>query len=184
MGAGVVSVGTTTVNGALHMKANPIARKANPGDIPEIQRLFRQLDAHQAELLPEIFRHVERDVRGTDVIRSLIDRDDADYIVAVLGKTVVGFVDVQRASHPNFPMFRPHEFALIENAVVDESHRGKGVGKLLFRAANEWARDHGLRYVQTSVWHANAGATQFYLDVGFRPMTLRLELDLKSDAAP
>lgn len=81
-------------------------------------------------------------------------------------------------------MFRLHEFAMIENAVVDEPYRGKGVGTILFGAAIDWARDHRLRYVQTSGWHENAGAREFYLDQGFRPMTLRLELDTERDAEP
>ena len=155
----------------------PITRKAETRDIPQIQRLYRQLDNHHAELLPEVFQPVQGDVRGNDVIQKLLDLDDADHLVAELDGQVIGFVNVQRASHPKYPMFRPHEFALIESAVVDAPHRGKGVGTLLFRAAIDWARDHGLRHVQTTVWHANAGAREFYLNQGFRPMTMKLELD-------
>ena len=163
------------------MVINSVTRKAKSRDIPEIQRLYRQLDGNHVALLPEVFQAVEGDVRENDVIQKLIDRDDADYLVAELDGKVVGFVNVQRASHPNYPVFRPHEFALIENAVVDEPHRGKGVGKILFRAAIDWAIDHGLRHVQTTVWHANAGALKFYLDQGFRTMTMRIELDTKGD---
>ena len=159
------------------MKMKPITRKAESGDIPEIQRLYRQGDSHHADLLPEVFQPVEGDVRGNDFVQKLIDWDDADYLVAELDGQVIGFVNVQRASHPKYPMFRPHEFALIEDAVVDEPYRGKGVGTILFRAAIDWARDHGLRYVQTTVWHANVGAREFYLNQGFRPMTMKLELD-------
>ncbi len=160
---------------------NPTIRAAEPRDIPELQRLYRQGDSHHAALLPEIFQPVEGDARGNDLIQKLIDRDDADYLVAELDGQVVGFVSVERASHPSYPLFRPYEFALIENAVVDESHRGKGVGSVLFRAAIDWARRHGLRRVQTTVWHLNAGAREFYLDQGFRPMTMRLELDTERD---
>jgi len=81
-------------------------------------------------------------------------------------------------------MFRPHDFAMIENAVVDKPYRGKGIGRALFDAAIEWARDHGLRHVQTTVWHENAGARGFYLNQGFRPMTVRLELDTGGGAEP
>ena len=159
------------------IKMSPTTRKAMASDIPEIQRLYIQGDSHHADLLPEVFQPVEGDGRGKDVIQKLIDLDDADYLVAELDGQVIGFVTVQRASHPKYPMFRPHEFALIEDAVVDNPHRGRGVGTILFRAAIDWARNHGLRHVQTTVWHANAGAMEFYLGQGFRPMTMRLELD-------
>lgn len=156
---------------------NPIIRKAQIRDIPEIQRLYGQLDGHHAELLPKVFQPVDGDARGDDVLRKWMERDDSDYLLAELDGQVIGFINVQRASHPKYPMYRPHEFALIENAVVDKSHRGKGIGTALFRAAIDWAREHGVRYVQTSVWHENVGAREFYLGQGFHPMTVRLELD-------
>ena len=106
-------------------------------------------------MLPEVFQFVDGDARDTDVIQKRIDRDDADYLVAELDRRVVGFVNVQRNSRPQYPLFRPHEFAFIENAVVDEPHRRKGVGTLLFRAAIDWAiaRAHGcMRRGSVSLW--------------------------------
>jgi GNAT superfamily N-acetyltransferase len=163
---------------------NPTIRKAELRDIPEIQRLYRQLDAHHTELLPEVFQPVDGDARGNELVGKWIDREDAVYLLAELNGQVVGFVNVQQASHPNYPMFRPHQFAMIENAVVDKPHRGRGIGTLLFHAAIDWARGHGLCHVQATVWHENAGAREFYLDQGFRPMTVRLELKTEGDAEP
>ncbi len=161
---------------------NPTIRKAEARDIPAIQRLYRQLDGHHAELLPEVFQPVDGDARGDDLIQKWIDREDADYLLAERHGQVVAFVNVQQSGHPKHRMFRPHEFAMIENAVVDKPHRGNGIGRALFAAAMDWARDKGLRHVQTSVWHDNAGAREFYLHQGFRPMTVRLELDTERDA--
>ena len=163
---------------------DPKIRTAEVGDIPEIQRLYRQLDRHHAQLLPEVFQPVDGDARGTDVLEKWIDRDDADYLLAELDGRVVGFVNLHRSRHPGSPMFRPHEFAMIENAVVDKPFRGKGVGGKLFEAAIAWAVERGLRYVQTTVWHDNTGAMEFYVDHGFRPMTVRLELDTERSQEP
>jgi len=158
-------------------------RRAGLSDILEIQRLYRQLDRHHAALLPAIFRRVDGDARGDEVIQEWIDRDDADYLVAELDEKMVGFVNVKRSTHPSFPMFRPHKYAMIENTVVDQAYRGKGIGRALFDDAIAWARERGLRHVQTTVWHDNAGAREFYLNRGFRPMTMRLELDMEPPAA-
>lgn len=159
-------------------------RAAGARDIPEIQRLYRQLDRHHAELLPGIFRPVDGDARGNDVVQKWIERDDADYLLAELDGEVVGFINLQRSNHPKYPMFRPHDFALIENAMVDKPCRGKGIGKALLAAAIEWARGRDLRHVQTTVWHGNAGAREFYLHQGFSPMTVRLELDTEANEEP
>ena len=59
-----------------------------------------------------------------------MEREDANYLLAELEGTVVGFLNVQQSTHPRFPMFRPHAFAMIENAVVDKPHRRKGIGRV------------------------------------------------------
>ena len=107
-----------------------------------------------------------------------IVRDDADYLLAEINSEILGFLNIQQSTRAEYPIFKEHLFALIENAVVDSKYRGKGIGTLLFNAATDWARNHGLRYVQISVWCANKGAQQFYIEQGFQPMTQKLELDL------
>jgi GNAT superfamily N-acetyltransferase len=163
---------------------NLIIREAKPSEIDNIQRLYRQLDRHHAGLLPDVFQPLEGDARSDAFIRTRIHGDDADYLLAELDGAVVGFVDVQRAAYPDYPMYRPREFGLIDNLIVDEHHRGKGIGKKLFEAAIDWARDRGLRSVQTSVWDANTRARDFYFQRGFAPTTLRLELAIEEDAEP
>ena len=80
-------------------------------------------------------------------------------------------------------MFKPHEFAMVENAVVEQSFRGCGVGTQLFNAAIEWAQERELEHVQTMVWSANKETKEFYLRQGFRPLTEKLELNLKERKA-
>lgn len=109
-----------------------------------------------------------------------MERKDATYLLAEFDKAIIGFISVQKSARPKYPSFREHEFAMIEDAVVDELHRGKGIGTKLFAAAVDWAKMCNLRYIQTSVWHNNEGARKFYLEQGFRPQIMRLELDTES----
>jgi len=153
-------------------------RIASTDDVESIQQLYRQLDRHHADILPQVFQSVDGDIRPDDVIHGWIARDDADYILAEVGGKVVGFLNIQQSSHPKYPMFRPHQFALIENAVVHKSWRGKGIGGELFKAAIEWAQKRRIRHVQTLVWSENKRAKKFYVNRGFQPLTEKLELDL------
>lgn len=163
---------------------NLTIRSAEVRDVDDIQRLYRQLDRHHAALLPDVFQRLEGDARPDAFIQTRIQGDDAGYLLAELDGAVIGFVDVQRAAYPHYPMFRPREFGLIDNLIVDEPHRGKGIGKRLFEAAIDWARERGLGSVQTSVWDANARARDFYLQQGFAPTTLRLERAIETDPEP
>jgi diamine N-acetyltransferase len=156
----------------------PTIRKADIGDVQNIQDLYAQLDRHHAELLPNIFRPIEEKARPNGLIQEWIDRDDADYLVAVLDGQIVGFINLQYSAHPKYPVFQEHGFAAIENTIVDDAHRNKGIGAALFAAAITWATKRDLQYMQTTVWHENTVAREFYSKHGLRPLSQRLELDL------
>ena len=158
-------------------------RPATVDDVAAIQHLYRELDRHHADLMPGVFRHLADDARPTKLILDWIENPEADYLVAEEDGWIVGFLNLRRAAHPRFPMFQPHDYAEIENAVIEGSRRGGGIGTQLFNAAVAWAQERGLQYVQTTVWTANSTAKEFYLHQGFQPMTEKLELDLKKRKA-
>ncbi|MCA9438956.1 MAG: GNAT family N-acetyltransferase [Candidatus Omnitrophica bacterium] len=157
---------------------NPTIRGANSGDIPDIQSLYRQLDDHHADLIPEVFQPLDWNARADCDIQEAIDREDMEYLVAICDEKVVGFVQLEIAIQPDFPVFRPREYALMDSAVVDKPYRRKGIGRMLCKAAVEWCRARGTPQIQTNVWDKNVGAREFYLDFGFRPMCVKLELDI------
>ncbi len=157
----------------------PITRVAESRDIPEIQRLYRQLDGHHADAIPEVFQRIEGDAREDRVIRETIDREEEEYLLAICDEKIVGFVQLQIVAHPDFPVFRPHEYALMDSAVVDQPYRGQGIGQMLCNATIEWCKSKGVRKIQTNVWNDNVEAREFYLAFGFRPMCVKLELDIE-----
>jgi len=153
-------------------------RIATMDDYSEICRLYRQLDEHHADILPDVFQRFPDPPRPREVVARFIERGNADYILTIADGRVVGFLNLSLSSHPPYPMFRGHEFAAVENVVVDTEYRGKGIGTSLIKAAKAWAKEHGLRFMQTTVWSANKGARALYVNQGFEPLTERLELHL------
>ncbi len=154
-------------------------RPATVHDVPAIQRLYQELDRYHADVLPGVFRALTEDARPHSLVRDWIQDTDADYLVAEDNDRIIGFLNIRKAAHPRYPMFRPHDFAMIDNAVVENSQRGRGIGTQLFNAALAWARERGLNHIQTTVWSANTRAKDFYCRQGFKPSTERLELALR-----
>ena len=143
-------------------------RQAVIDDVLAIQGLNRELDGFHGDLWPGVFGRLEGDARGDSVILDWINGADSDYLVAEEDGRVVGFLSIRKAARPGYAMFRPGDFAMIEDVVVAASCRGSGVGTRLFEAAVGWARERGLGAVQTMVWSANEGAREFYLGRGNR----------------
>ena len=153
-------------------------RQATVNDVPAIQRLYQELDEHHAELLPGVFRPLTDDARPDSIVRDWIENTEADYLVAEDDGRIIGFLSIRTAIHPKYPMFRPHDFADIEDAVVAKKLRGGGIGTLLFNSAIAWARERGLDHAQVTVWSANKKTREFYCRQGFKPLTEKLELNL------
>ena len=158
-------------------------RQATVHDVPAIQRLYQELDRYHADVLPGLFRALTEDARPDSLVRDGIEDTDADYLVAEDDGRIIGFLDIRKATYPRYPMFRRHDLAMIGNAVVEKSQRGGGIGTQLFNAAIAWTRERGLDHIQTTVWSANTRTKEFYCRQGFKPLTERLELDLRERKA-
>jgi GNAT superfamily N-acetyltransferase len=62
--------------------------------------------------------------------------------------------------------------AWIEDMVVLEAYRGRGVGKALLARATEWAKSKGAKRVQLIADADNAPALYFYKQLGWQPTRL------------
>jgi ribosomal protein S18 acetylase RimI-like enzyme len=153
-------------------------RNATSSDIPAIQTLYRELDRHHVDLLPDTFRPVEGDVRSDESIAEWIVAEDRVYLVAESDGNIVGFVSVAIKSRASLPMFHPKRYGLIDDVVLTTTHRRTGLGKKLFNAALDWIHARGLQSVQVQVWNANSEAVEFYSRQGFSSICTRMELNL------
>lgn len=153
-------------------------RNATSSDISAIQKLYRELDRHHVDLLPDTFRLVDGDIRSDDAIAEWIIADDRAYLVAETDGRIVGVIGVAENSYGSLPMYHPKRYGFIDSAVVSTTHRRAGVGKTLFSAAVNWMRARNLQSAQVQVWNANSEAVEFYSKQGFNSIYTRMELNL------
>ena len=153
-------------------------RPATMEDYRNVCRLMTQVDQVHVELLPDVFQSFPGPARSKERIAHFVESEDADIILALRDTEIIGLLNLEKSSNPPYPMFRQHECAMIHNLVVDSKHRGRGVGSILLQAAKLWAQATDLKFLQTSVWLANAGAKQFYEEHRFRVLSQKIELAL------
>jgi len=62
---------------------------------------------------------------------------------------------------------------------VTEKAQGDGIGKLLIKAAENWAKAQGFRLLHLEVFSANKQARGFYQNLGFQEETINMIKPLK-----
>ena len=153
-------------------------RTASADDYQAVCDLLTQADAYHAEILPSYFQTFTGPVRPKEYINPYIFNEDSDIILAQLAGRAVGCLLLKHARHPDYPMFKQHDFAFIGNFVVDQAHRRLGIGSALLDQAKTWARKRNLQHIQLETWSANETALKFYQKRDFKIIRQIMQLEL------
>jgi ribosomal protein S18 acetylase RimI-like enzyme len=86
-----------------------------------------------------------------------------DYLVAETGGRIVGYVRIGRPT----PLASNAHVLQIQGLAIAEAARGRGLGRMLVRAAVEEARERGARRLTLRVLGHNAPARALYESEGF-----------------
>lgn len=131
-------------------------------DIPQLCLLLDSLFAQEAEFKPD---H-QAQTRGLSVI---IDNTDiGDILVAHETGQIIGMINLLYTISTALG----ERVAILEDMVIADSHRDRGVGSKLLDYALEFAKTQGCQRVTLLTDHNNAGAHRFYERHGFERSTM------------
>jgi len=151
-------------------------RPAGPGDRAFILATVGRL----GDFGPPPWRSAEEigeaDARG---LRAHFESPEpgAALFVAEEGGAALGFVYLEALRD----FFDREEHGHVSVLAVAGPAEGRGVGKALMRAAEDWARERGYRRLTLNVFEGNARARAVYVHLGYRPETMRYVKFLDGD---
>jgi ribosomal protein S18 acetylase RimI-like enzyme len=154
-------------------------RPATEDDYEALCRLYAEVDALHSRVLPNVFRDPQGPPRPRELVRETISSEESALFVAVAESDVVGLLDVDIRSAPDYPIIVPRRFAHVSEIVVTENHRGQGLGQLLMERAHRWALEKGASEVELNVWEFNHGAIAFYEKLGYETLHRIMRISLK-----
>ncbi len=131
-------------------------------DVDELIELLHELFSLEADFE---FNH-KRQKKGLELM--LAKSPDRMVWVAESGGKVVGMCTVQVL----VSTAEGGEAALVEDVVVHADFRGKGIGKKLLVALDQWAAKRGIRRLQLLADKENTPALRFYSRLGWSPTQL------------
>ena len=113
------------------------------------------------------------------MLKDLIGGPDSTILVAAeRGAPLLGLATVIVKHAAASSVRDARSFAEIDNLVVREGARRRGVARALVDASIAWAQGRNVRSLEVSVWRFNVGAADFYREIGFEPATERLVMTL------
>lgn len=130
-------------------------------EIVEVTEMTGDVADAVRRLLPQLSTSAA--TPSDELVRRIVESDSSRLLFAQDGATVVGMLTIVIFPIPSGVR------AWIEDVVVDESGRGKGVGERLNRAAIELAKKEGARTVDLTSRPSREAANRLYRRIGFAP---------------
>lgn len=145
---------------------NVLVRRAAPGDAGALVELARSIGAEREGWLiaDGEWRSAGEERR---YLRAVRRHPHAAVFVAESPDGIVGRLSVSRDPHP------ASEHVADLGVMVAKSHRRRGIGLALMLAAEDWARDVGVRKLELHVFPYNEAALRLYERLGYEREGLR-----------
>lgn len=152
-------------------------RLAQVKDIPKIGDLLSQVDMVHHLGRPDIFKIGRK--YSDEELKILLEDGNRPILVAVdEDDTVMGYCFCIFRQHIDDSVLTDIKTLYIDDLCVDENLRGRHIGKELYNAAVEFAKENGCYNLTLNVWSCNESAMKFYESCGLVPQKTSMEIIL------
>ena len=134
-----------------------IVRRASPSDLDALLSLYRTLAGEKRSALPA------DPPNALGILREVLSQPSRHLLVAEVDGELAGTADmliVSNLTHHGMP------WAIVENVIVAEQHRRRGVARRLLESLIETARAAGCCKLELISGKHRTGAHAFYRSVG------------------
>lgn len=150
-------------------------RMAKEKDIPKIEDLLSQVCLVHHNGRPDIFKIGKK--YSAEQLEELLLNNNRPILVCVdKNDEVIGYCFCIFQQHIDNSVLTDIKTLYIDDLCVDEKMRGKHIGKELYEAAVNLAKENGCYNLTLNVWSCNQSALKFYESQGLVPQKLGMEL--------
>lgn len=148
-------------------------RKANSGDISQIEELLYQVHKIHADVRPDLFRKGSKKYSSSELER-ILNAENTPVFVAVDNEVVMGYIFcVLQESCKE--MLMNIKTLYIDDFCVSKKFRGREVGTELYNYAVDYAKTKECYHVTLNVWADNMSAVNFYKKCGMKIQKIGME---------
>ncbi len=149
-------------------------RRAEKRDIERMMALLGQVNLVHHQGRPDIFKLGTK--YSADELEEILSDESRPILVSVdADDEVQGYAFCIYQQHLGSNLLTDIKTLYIDDLCVDESLRGKHVGRSLYEAARALARETGCYNLTLNVWSCNESAMRFYEACGLKPQKVGME---------
>lgn len=155
------------------LKTNIEIRKAYIADLEEL-RLFEQgVIKYERPFAPNL----KTDPIQYYNLRKLIEEENSNLLVAVIGDEIVGSGYLTICDSE--PFKKPEKYAYLGFMFVKSEYRGKGINGKIIDSLINLAKKRNITEVQLDVYAENQSALKAYKKKGFKSDLLKMRLNIE-----
>jgi ribosomal protein S18 acetylase RimI-like enzyme len=150
-------------------------RKAELNDLWGIQKLNQDLFNHDFNFDKTL--DLKWPTKNEDYYKKRIKEEKSIAFVAEYEKKIIGYLIGCIKKPEDYRTVKL--IAELENMLIEESYRKKGIGKMLINNFIKWVKENKINRIKVSVYDKNTNAIEFYKKTGFTNYSLTLEGEIK-----
>ena len=155
-------------------------RRAEEKDTDRVLDLLSQVLWVHHHGRPDIFKPDATKYSRVELLKMFRNDDDPVFVWADENDVAQGYCFCQTEQHVGHAVLTDIRTLYIDDLCVEETMRGRGIGKALYDYAAAYAREKNYYNLTLRVWNLNEPAMRFYKALGLKTQNEHLELILKN----
>ena len=149
-------------------------RRAKDDDIPTLDKLLFQVHEVHHKARPDLFK-ADAKKYTDEQLKAILANDKTPVFVAESDGKILGYAFCIHKQFINDNNMTDVKTLYIDDLCVDETERGKHIGKTLYDFVVSYAKENGYYNVTLNVWADNKKAVGFYEKIGLRVQKIGME---------
>lgn len=149
--------------------------RATQAHLEGINRLLYQVADVHHQGRPDLFRANAKKYCDAEICRILADPDTPVFAAVDAQNTVMGYAFCILQEKKDHPLLMDCKTLYLDDLCVEESLRGRHIGKALLEHVRSYAKEIGCYHLTLNVWNCNPAAMRFYEANGFKPLKVGME---------
>ncbi len=150
-------------------------RRAQEKDAKDINKLLFQVLTVHHNGRPDLFKGSCKKYTDEELIAIIQDDSRPIFVAVADDDTVLGYAFCIFQQHLNDNILTDIKTLYIDDLCVEETLRGQHIGRQLYDAVLQFAKDNGCYNVTLNVWSLNHAALKFYEKCGLKPQKVGME---------